>query len=92
MALRVAESLVDEGEVSRGFLGILPQDLDEGFAEVYGLDTPSGVVVGAVTEGVPAERAGFEVHDVITEFEGGAVDSARVFRLRVGNTPPDRRG
>jgi serine protease Do len=90
MALQVAAGLVDEGEVIRGFLGILPQDLDEALAEYYGLGETTGVVVGEVTEGTPASEAGFQVHDIITEFDGEPVDSARIFRLRVGNTPPDQ--
>jgi serine protease Do len=84
-----------EGKVVRGVLGVsvLRQPLTKDLAASYGLPGTSGAVVGSVTAGGPAERAGIKRDDVITQFNGKAVkdNSAlvdMVMRTAPGTTVP----
>ncbi len=70
VAMKVERQLVDKGKVSRGRLGVLIQEVDQGLAESFGLDKVSGALVGSVERGSPAEKAGIEPGDVILKFNG----------------------
>ena len=84
-----------EGKVTRGVLGVsvLRQPLTKDLAASYGLPGTSGAVVGSVTAGGPAEKAGIKRDDVITQFNGKTVkdNSAlvdMVMRTAPGTTVP----
>jgi serine protease Do len=84
-----------EGKVTRGVLGVsvLRQPLTKDLAESYGLPNTSGAVVGSVTAGGPADKAGIKRDDVITQFNGKSVkdNSAlveMVMRTAPGTTVP----
>jgi serine protease Do len=84
-----------EGKVVRGVLGVsvLRQPLTKDLAASYGLPGTSGAVVGSVTAGGPAERAGIKRDDVITQFNGKAVKDNNalvdmVMRTAPGTTVP----
>jgi serine protease Do len=70
VAMKVERQLVDKGRVSRGRLGVLIQELDQGLADSFGLDKVSGALVGSVERNSPAEKAGIEPGDVILKFNG----------------------
>ena len=55
----VYHQLKDQGEVSRGWLGVLIQDVNAELAESFGMDRPMGALVAKVIEDSPAEKAGF---------------------------------
>ncbi|HEY3452889.1 MAG TPA: trypsin-like peptidase domain-containing protein [Myxococcales bacterium] len=81
MAKQVLGELLDEGRVRRSWLGVTVEDLTPEVAR--DLDLPpslAGVLVSAVVEGGPGAGAGLRSGDVITEFNGVAVDDAQ--RLR----------
>jgi len=80
MAKGIMDSLLADGRVERGWLGVAIQDLDPGLAEALELNARSGVLISDVTPGSPAEAAGIERGDVITHFNDEAVDSSA--RLR----------
>jgi Do/DeqQ family serine protease len=87
LAHSISRQLISSGKVVRGYLGILPQELTPELAESWGLKEHHGVLVGSVTTGTPASDAGFQVKDVITEFDGKSVDDVQRFRLLVADTP-----
>ena len=87
-ALNVVEDLLDDGKVQRGYLGVLPVDVDKETAKVLGFTEPSGALVQVVTPKSPAEKAGLEVGDVIVAAAGQKVDSGAKLRLVVGNQKP----
>lgn len=87
-ALNVVEDLLDDGKVQRGYLGVLPVDVDKETARVLGFTEPSGALVQVVTPKSPAEKAGLEVGDVIVAAAGQKVDSGAKLRLVVGNQKP----
>ncbi|MEW6489239.1 MAG: DegQ family serine endoprotease [Thermodesulfobacteriota bacterium] len=73
MAREVVTQLKDSGKVTRGWLGVMIQQLTPELAKQFGLDEPRGALVGGVTAGGPAEKAGLLRGDVILEFDGAAV-------------------
>jgi serine protease Do len=79
------------GEVTRGWLGVTIQDLKGNLAEYYGVQDKSGVLVASVVSGDPADRAGIQPNDIITEVEGKKVTTSRdltnlAAKLDVGDT------
>lgn len=84
MMQAVVAQLIEHGEVQRGQLGVLIQDITPDLAEALELDNPSGVVVSQVIEDSPAEDAGVEVGDVIVEIDGQPVTDGAYLRNRVG--------
>src|SRR5690606_21458141 len=69
----VYRQLREHGSVSRGWLGVLIQDVTRDLAESVGMDRPHGALVAKVLPGSPAEKAGIEVGDVIVRFNGKEV-------------------
>ena len=79
------------GEVTRGWLGVTIQDLKGNLAEYYGVQDKSGVLVASVVPGDPADRAGIQPNDIITEVGGKKVTTSRdltnlAAKLGVGDT------
>jgi len=87
MAKHISGQLIAHGKVTRGWLGIAPQELTPELADSWGLRNVSGVLVGSVNPSTPADSAGFRVKDVITEFDGRKVSDVQNFRLLVADTP-----
>lgn len=91
MARDVMRSLIETGEVPRGFLGVTLRDPDRLLIEEYGAparDAVSGVSVVNVIEGSPAAQAGLREGDVLVAIDGEPVTSASDLRLRVSRIPP----
>jgi serine protease Do len=90
MANDVREQLVKSGRVTRGMIGIQIQPMDADLAESFGLDRPHGALVGKLTPGGPAEKAGIKTGDVILSVDGKAIENdktlpAIVSAIRPGN-------
>jgi len=89
MARFVMERLITEGKVNRGYLGISIRPLSPGMATALGLATEGGgVVVGDVSRGSGAEKAGLKTGDVIVELNGKKVADPRTLQLLVAQTAP----
>lgn len=80
------ESLLKQGRIIRGYLGIQTGPLQRGAG---GSDT-GGVTVGEVVSGSPAEQAGLQPGDVIREFDGHEVQNLRALRTLVAQAPLDK--
>ncbi len=77
VALNVVEQLKDKGQVVRGWLGVVIQDVDSDLAEAYGLERPRGALIAQMEKDGPAEKSGIEIGDIILEFNGTEIlDSA----------------
>jgi serine protease Do len=70
VAMDVVDQLKTRGRVSRGWLGVLIQDMNTDLADSFGLDRPRGALVARVLPDSPSEKAGLQVGDVILEFNG----------------------
>ncbi len=85
MVKSVTAQLLDKGYVSRGWLGVTIQDVNQALAESFGLDKPAGALVASVTEGGPAALAGIRAGDVILEFNGDAISLSADLPPMVGS-------
>ena len=88
MAQRVVRQLVKSGKVTRGYLGVVIQDLTPGLAEQFKITHTKGAVVNQVTKDAPADKAGLKVGDVITHLNGQTVEDTGQLRNRVAGMDP----
>jgi serine protease Do len=88
MAKRIMADLIEDGEVARGFLGVLPQDIDESLAKALQLESRRGALVAEVSPDTPAERAGLKRGDVVIEIDGTSVVNANDLRNVVAGVDP----
>jgi serine protease Do len=91
IARNISKQLIASGKVTRGYLGIVPQELTPELADSWGLQGTHGVLVGSISDDTPASKAGFRVKDVITQFDGKDVDDVQKFRLLVADTPVNKK-
>jgi serine protease Do len=68
LAMNVADQLRQHGRVSRGYLGVLIQDVDHNLADSFGMAQPYGALVSKIMPESPAAKAGLQVGDVILSF------------------------
>jgi serine protease Do len=89
VVLDVVAQIKDKGYVTRGWLGVLIQDVTRELAESFGMKRPAGALVAKVLKEGPAAKAGIEVGDIIVEFGDKDIDASSdlppvVGRSRVG--------
>ena len=82
----VVNQLKAKGKVTRGWLGILIQDVSRDLAESFGMERPEGAVVLRVLENSPAEKAGFKTQDVVIDFNGIPIHRSSDLPIAVGST------
>jgi len=70
VALDVSNQLKKDGKVSRGWLGVVIQEVNKDLAESFGLERPAGALVAQVLEDGPAAKSGLQVGDVILSMNG----------------------
>ncbi|WP_018949845.1 DegQ family serine endoprotease [Thioalkalivibrio sp. ALMg11] len=83
----VVQQLREHGEVTRGWLGVLIQEVTRELADSFGMDKPAGALVSRVQPDSPAQKAGFETGDVILSFNGIEVPNSSALPPIVGRTP-----
>jgi serine protease Do len=91
VAMNVVEQLKATGHVKRGWLGILIQDVTRELAESFNMPKPIGALVAKVLPDSPASRAGFEVGDIVVEYNGREVSSSSSLPPMVGSSPLDKK-
>ena len=82
----IYQQLKEEGHVSRGWLGVLIQDVTRELAESFGMKKPHGALVAKVLNDSPAEKAGFMVGDVIISFNKDKIGVSSDLPPMVGST------
>lgn len=87
VATNIAEQLKIKGYASRGWLGVLIQDVDQALAESFGLTKPEGALIADVTDDSPAEKAGLVSGDIIVKFDGTPVTHSGKLPPMVGAVP-----
>ena len=84
IATAVTQQLAEHGEMQRGKIGVMIQDLTPDLAEALGLDVERGALVSRVESGSPAEAAGLHAGDVIVAVNGEKVAGSRELRNSIG--------
>ena len=88
VAMEVVAQLKSGGKVSRGWLGVVIQEMTADLAESFGLDRPRGALVSQVQEDSPAARVGLRASDVILMFGGKPVENSGDLPRMVGMAKP----
>lgn len=88
MAQHVMEQLVQKGSVTRGFLGIELQTVDQEIAEGFNLSKAEGVLITSIAKNSPAEKAGLQTGDIILELNGKPIKSRDTFRNQISMMDP----
>ena len=91
LARNIADQLIEHGNVTRGYLGIVIQDLTSELAESFNLKDKKGVLVSDVSDDSPAEDAGLKQGDLIVRYQGEEVTGVGSFRNNVALTKPGTR-
>jgi serine protease DegQ len=87
-ARQVLESIVKEGQVTRGWIGVEPSDLSPELAETFGVKGNEGVIITGVLQNGPAAQAGIRPGDVITHVSGEPVLNVSELLSRVAALKP----
>ena len=76
LAMQIKDQLVQNGKVTRGYVGVYIQELTQELADSFGLGTPQGALVTKIEKGSPAEKAGLREGDIITKLGDKKVTSS----------------
>ncbi len=88
VAAKVARQLKDEGKVTRGWLGVVVQEVTRGLAKTFGMDRAEGALVARVLPGSPAEKSGIQAGDVIMSYDGKPLARSSALPPLVGASDP----
>jgi Do/DeqQ family serine protease len=92
MARNVMDQLIRSGKVTRGFIGIMPNAIEPGQEQAYGLKPgQKGVAISEVDPNTPGAKAGLQVGDVIVAVNGTPVQDENSFRIQVAGMAPGTR-
>jgi serine protease Do len=83
--------LVNDGEVTRGYLGVNIQSITPELAKALGVEDRKGALVADITPGSPAEKGGLKRGDIIVAYEGKDVTDHHVLPAMVAATPVDEK-
>ena len=83
LAQQLMPSLIEDGRVVRGWLGVFMDPVDHDLADKLKFEEPRGVVVESVVQNSPAEKAGIQPRDIILEFDGEVVQDINHLRYAV---------
>ncbi|AKV06686.1 MULTISPECIES: Do family serine endopeptidase AlgW [Pseudomonas] len=88
LAMEVMKSIIEHGQVIRGWLGIEVQPLSQELAESFGLSGRPGIVVAGIFRDGPAQKAGLQLGDVILAIDGEPAGDGRRSMNQVARIKP----
>lgn len=90
VALDISNQLKATGKITRGWLGIVIQELSKELAESFGMKNTNGALVAAVEKNGPADKGGLEAGDVIIKFDGKPIITSSDLPRAVGTAKPGK--
>ncbi|MEO1029245.1 MAG: Do family serine endopeptidase [Pseudomonadota bacterium] len=81
----ITDTLIDKGEVRRGWFGVDVQEVDEGLAESYNRGSTDGVIVTGLNDDSPAAEADFRVGDMLVTLDGEPIKNSRTLSRLIAN-------
>ena len=90
MATDIADQLKESGKVSRGWLGVIIQEVTRDLAKAYSMDIPHGALISRILPDSPAASSDLKVGDIIVGFNGGYVDKSSSLPPLVGQVRAGR--
>ena len=88
LARSVLEQIIKDGAVTRGWLGLEPQEVTAEIAKVLSLESVSGVLIRGIVKNGPAEHAGIQVRDVVLEIDGKPTRDTTALLARIAELAP----
>ena len=88
MVKHVVDQLMNDGKVTRGYLGVALQKVDKELACYYDIDANCGALVAEVVDDSPADKAGIKQEDIIVACNGCAVETANTLRNTISMMTP----
>jgi serine protease DegQ len=88
LARTVLEQIIKDGEVTRGWLGIEPEDLTREIADALALERTDGVLIRGLQQDGPAQKAGVHLRDVIVEIGGRPTPDVPQLLARIAELAP----
>ena len=89
MAKSIEKQLKKHGKVTRGWLGVVIQDINKDLASSFDLEKAEGILISEVGEDSPAEKAGLKQGDVILSLNGTRLNDVSDLRNRIAMIPPE---
>ncbi len=86
LAKWIADQLIEKGKVTRGWLGVVIQEVTSDISEAIGIR--EGVIIAQIMPGSPAEKAGLKIGDIVLSVDGEKVKSVRDLQFKIMKTPP----
>jgi serine protease Do len=90
VAIDISNQLKASGKITRGWLGVAIQELTKELAESFGMKNNNGALIAGVEKGGPADKGGLLAGDVITKFDGKAINSSGDLPRAVGAAKPNK--
>ncbi len=88
IAAKVARELKEHGKVTRGWLGVVVQEVDRNLAKSFNLPKPEGALVAKVLPDSPALQAGLKTGDVLLKYNGSDLTTSKSLPPLVGDSSP----
>ncbi len=92
VVMNVVQQIKTSGKAAHGWLGVQIQDVTRQLAESFGMKKPQGALVSKIIPKSPAEKAGLQIGDIITEFNGKPIESSADLPPMVGIAPINEEG
>ena len=89
VAVDVADQIITNGEVARGYLGVRMSEVDSDLADALGMKKPYGALINDIEEGESADQAGLMPGDVIIEFDNNEIKFSTDLPHVVGQIKPN---